>query len=140
MQVFHAIAPTVGQKYGKFVEDTVHPLNYKRLKDGSQPFFFDINGDLINDVLYMNETSSGAADNEIYVRLGLEKDGSTFSEPTNFNEYLLLGGAKDALGNTCYSPIAGDAISSPNSNSFLDLNGDCMSDIFLQKQRFNSAT
>jgi hypothetical protein len=26
-------------------------------------------------------------------------------------------------------------ISSPHSNSFVDLNGDCMPDLFLQKQR-----
>ena len=35
----------------------------------------------------------------------------------------------------CLDPTPGDMISSPHSNSFVDLNGDCMPDIFLQKQR-----
>jgi len=33
----------------------------------------------------------------------------------------------------CRSPEDDDIISTPHSNSFLDLNGDCMPDIFLQK-------
>ena len=31
----------------------------------------------------------------------------------------------------CKTPAPGDLISSPHSNSFLDLDGDCMPDIFL---------
>jgi integrin alpha FG-GAP repeat containing protein 1 len=37
-------------------------------------------------------------------------------------------------------PVAGDLISAPHSNSFLDLDGDCMPDIFLQKQRIKFNT
>jgi hypothetical protein len=37
----------------------------------------------------------------------------------------------------CVDPNYNDTISSPNSNSFLDLNGDCMPDIFLQRTRVN---
>jgi hypothetical protein len=36
---------------------------------------------------------------------------------------------------SCFNPSPLDIISSPHSNSFVDLNGDCMPDIFLQKQR-----
>lgn len=38
----------------------------------------------------------------------------------------------------CKTPTPGDLISSPHSNSFLDLDGDCMPDIFLQKTHINS--
>lgn len=31
----------------------------------------------------------------------------------------------------CIEPAAGDYMSSPHSTSFLDLNGDCMADIFM---------
>jgi len=37
----------------------------------------------------------------------------------------------------CVDPNYNDTMSSPNSNSFLDLNGDCMPDIFLQRTRVN---
>ena len=37
--------------------------------------------------------------------------------------------------NRCLNPTAADQISSPHSNSYVDLDGDCMPDIFLQKQK-----
>ena len=79
-------------------------------------------------------TSPVAVNNkyEIMVAQGKNKDGSKFELNKKFEDFLLLG--TTYLGNVCHTPVAEDYISAPNSNSFIDLNGDCMSDIFLQKQ------
>jgi hypothetical protein len=39
---------------------------------------------------------------------------------------------------SCKDPAPSDIFSSPHSNSFVDLDGDCMPDIFLQKQAVKS--
>jgi len=36
---------------------------------------------------------------------------------------------------TCQMPRRDDLMSTPHSTSFLDLNGDCMPDIFMQRQQ-----
>ena len=43
---------------------------------------------------------------------------------------------KPTQDQNCLEPAIGDYMSSPHSTSFLDLNGDCMADIFMQKTRF----
>ena len=84
----------------------------------------------------MMYTSPVAVNNkyEILIALGLDKAGTKFDLNQKFNDYLLTG---TYLGNQCHTPVAEDYISAPHSNSFIDLNGDCMSDIFLQKQHRN---
>ena len=37
----------------------------------------------------------------------------------------------------CKDPNKQDSLSVPHSSSFIDLDGDCMADIFLTKQHFN---
>lgn len=46
-----------------------------------------------------------------------------------FSDYVLT--SKD--NSMCLDPNFSDIISTPHSNSYLDLNGDCMPDIFLTK-------
>lgn len=64
---------------------------------------------------------------KILVALGKDIMGYEF-EIKDFNDFLIM----DEL---CQTPDPDDIISSPHSNSYLDLNGDCMPDIFLQKQK-----
>ena len=40
----------------------------------------------------------------------------------------------------CKSPDNSDTISIPNSNAFIDFNGDCMADIFLTRQKSDGST
>lgn len=89
----------------------------------------DINGDLISDLIYTSPVPINEDEYEIMVARGLDKAGTKFDINDKFNNYLIKD--KDELGNVCYSPVAEDFISSPNSNSFIDLNGDCMADIFM---------
>lgn len=51
-----------------------------------------------------------------------------------FSDFVLT--SKD--NSMCLDPNYSDIISTPHSNSYLDLNGDCMPDIFLTK--VNSTT
>lgn len=45
-------------------------------------------------------------------------------------QYFLVDPSDD---DNCIQPQYGDIMSTPHSTSFLDLNGDCMPDIFMQK-------
>lgn len=73
---------------------------------------------------------------EIMIALGLNKEGSLFDVNKKFRDYLIKD--MDILGNKCHSPVYEDSISTPHSSSFIDLNGDCMPDIFMQKQHKNT--
>jgi hypothetical protein len=71
-----------------------------------------------------------SASKEITLALGEDSLGEKFKLNVDINDFL-ISNAEDP---SCKNPVAEDIISSPHSNSFVDLNGDCMPDIFLQKQ------
>ena len=60
------------------------------------------------------------------VAIGIDTAGEKF-EHQEFTNFLITNDQEPM----CKTPAAGDLISSPHSNSFLDLDGDCMPDIFL---------
>jgi hypothetical protein len=66
----------------------------------------------------------------IKVAIGMDHKSEAF-EFKSFSDFLVTH-SEDA---GCLDPTPGDLISSPHSNAFIDLDGDCMPDIFLQKQR-----
>ena len=67
-------------------------------------------------------------DKKIKVALGRSKDSSRFK----FIEFkdMILSSADDS---NCLDFNGEDEISSPHSNTFVDLNGDCIPDIFLTR-------
>lgn len=66
--------------------------------------------------------------NDKQIKVLISKDGIGQNyEPKLFSDFVL---SNDENAD-CIDPYFNDTISSPNSNSFLDLNGDCMPDIFL---------
>jgi len=67
---------------------------------------------------------------KIQVALGKDTNGEKFAIK-DFSSFIIKSSEMEG----CLDPTPGDVISSPHSNSFIDLNGDCMPDIFLQKQR-----
>lgn len=66
--------------------------------------------------------------NKMVVLLALDAVGERF-DVKSFNDFLVS--SEDDPN--CIKPDENSFISTPHSNSFLDLNGDCMADIFLQK-------
>ena len=69
-----------------------------------------------------------APDKTIKVAVSQSLESKTF-EFNDFSDYLI----PNSEDPTCLDPVPGDSISDPHSNSFLDLNGDCVPDIFMQK-------
>ena len=67
---------------------------------------------------------------KIQVALGQDTIGEKFVIK-DFSSFII----KSTEMEGCLDPTPGDIISSPHSNSYIDLDGDCMPDIFLQKQR-----
>ena len=65
---------------------------------------------------------------KVAVSKSLESIKFEYADFTSF----LISSSEDS---DCKDPTPGDMISNPHSNSFLDLNGDCIPDIFLQKSR-----
>ena len=60
--------------------------------------------------------------------LGGSKDSSTF-EIKDFSEFLLANKEDE----NCLDASSTDVVSTPHSNSFVDLNGDCNPDIFMTR-------
>ena len=66
--------------------------------------------------------------NDKQIKVLISKDGIGQNyEHKLFSDFVLSNDENP----DCIDPYFNDTISSPNSNSFLDLNGDCMPDIFL---------
>ena len=63
-------------------------------------------------------------------RIMVATPGVKNSIPTNFDLYLK---------SDCAQPQANSVLSTPHSAAFLDLDGDCMPDLFLTKQLFDEA-
>jgi len=63
------------------------------------------------------------------VSLGTED--FSFQTPKNFFGQYVLSSADDP---NCKEPNTKDMISFPNSNAFVDFDGDCMPDLFLTRQ------
>ena len=80
------------------------------------------------DVLYQS------VDDGIKVALGTS-DNKKFETVEFFDNFVLS--SKDDPN--CKDPNTADQISLPNSNAFIDLNGDCVADLFLTRQTGSAA-
>lgn len=65
---------------------------------------------------------------KIKVALGQSLNSKTYSI-IDFSDFVI----KNSENEECLDPSEDDVISMPHSNSFLDLDGDCMPDIFMNK-------
>ena len=79
------------------------------------------------DILYQSESSG------MQVALGTMNDPGKFSV-VKFSEFIVTD------DENCATPSSSDLISIPNSNAFVDFNGDCMADIFLTRQKADGST
>ena len=60
-------------------------------------------------------------------------DPSNF-QVVNFSDFLVTD------DDNCKTPSSSDLISIPNSNAFIDFDGDCLADIFLTKQKSDGSS
>ena len=115
---------------GAFVELTDSKLNNLQLHEQTQPFILDIDGDMRTDLVYVEPPINGGKP-KIRVALGRSGD-STEYEAVDFSTFVYQN-SEDA---DCLDDPHPDAIiSQPHSSAYLDLNGDCLPDIFMNKQR-----
>lgn len=91
---------------------------------GSQPLALDVNGDQAMDLLYQSSSDG------IKVAIGSRDDPLSFTSQDFFSQYVVT----NAQNADCSDPNKSDLISFPNSNAFIDLNGDCLADIVLTRQ------
>ena len=80
--------------------------------------------------MYVIPPNESSKTPQIRIALGKDAYGEQFELNVSTADFIIPK-AEDA---SCIDPDPVDIISSPHSNSFVDLNGDCMPDIFLQKQ------
>ena len=73
----------------------------------------------------MYEVSSGQKP-QLNMALGKDKRGNDF-KIDQFKKSIIT----NKQDSECLDPSPDDFISSPHSNAYIDLNGDCMPDIFL---------
>ena len=65
---------------------------------------------------------------KIMMLIAQDAIGQNFiSQP--FSDFIIT----NQQDSSCFDPAPNDIFSEPHSNSFVDLDGDCMPDIFLQK-------
>ena len=84
----------------------------------------DANTDQSMDLLYQSEADG------IKIAIGSRIDPLSYTVEDFFTNYAL-----SAQDNTdCKNPNTSDLISMPNSNAFIDLNGDCLPDLVLTRQ------
>lgn len=77
------------------------------------------------DFIYQDGSSE---EPKLKVALGKSKDSSQF-EFKDFSEFLIT----NAEDKNCLDWNEADLISTPHSNTYVDLNGDCIPDIFLTR-------
>jgi integrin alpha FG-GAP repeat containing protein 1 len=95
--------------------------------------FFDINGDMKTDMVYIGIDANKKKAMMIALGDSFNSTSFTFKPLIEF----FLSSSEDK---TCLDPNLEDMISNPHSNSFLDLNGDCIPDIFLTKESIDKKT
>ena len=118
------------QASGKANSQYVWELEQNELSDtnlapGSQPMTLDVNGDQAMDLLYELPANGG-----IRVSLGSRLDSSKWTQEDFFSKYVLTSTDNP----NCKTPNTSDSISIPDSNAFLDLNGDCLPEIVLTRE------
>ena len=84
----------------------------------------DVNGDQAMDLLYELSGNGG-----IKVSLGSRSEPSKWTQHDFFRNYVLTS----AENPNCKTPNTSDSLSIPDSNAFLDLNGDCLPEIVLTR-------
>jgi len=104
-------------------------LTNNSLAPNTQPMILDINADQVMDVLFQSESDG------IKVALGSPHFTASSEDPGiftigNFADFVMTP-AEDA---NCKQFDSTASISIPNSNAFIDFNGDCLADIFLTRQ------
>lgn len=119
----------------KFVYQTsrVQSMTFMEVKDwynltrDSQPFIGDLNGDMIDDIIFNN------ANNDNFTNAGQGRLNVAIFMP-NKNEYDIHNFKNALVDEDCgglTSQIENPLLSTPHSVAMPDFDGDCMSDLFI---------
>lgn len=104
----------------KGYDESNHPI---KIESNSHPWIADLNGDFLEDVMYTDPSS-----NKIKI---------AFQAIANGEEVLIIRDFYEAIPMTKLEPdcitkgLPNARMTSPHSMSMIDLDGDCMSDLFL---------
>jgi hypothetical protein len=84
----------------------------------------DINGDQAMDIMFQAES-----DGIITVAIGDRDEPGKYTSWNFFDNYIV----SETENSNCLQPNKTDLTSIPNSNAFIDFDGDCMPDLFLTR-------
>lgn len=99
------------------------------LTQDSQPFIGDLNGDMIDDVLFNNQDDVASTRQNGKLNVALYNPDTNRYDIGNFRELMVdpeCGGVQSMIDNP--------EMTTPHSAAMLDFDGDCMADLFLTVQ------
>ena len=92
-----------------------------QIEAGSQPFIADLNGDFLEDILYTDPTTHK-------IMVALQKRNPNELNIRDFDSSMLV---QDETEGCLQRKTGIKKLSTPHSTSLIDLDGDCMSDLFM---------
>lgn len=100
-------------------------LDYFQLLKGSQPLFIDVNGDSYTDIVFSPASSSTTKNIQVSL---FNSNTETFNSSTQsfFENYVIETNGCQSIPNKAELHL-----SYPNYSSILDLNSDCIADVFM---------
>ena len=99
------------------------------LTQDSQPFIGDLNGDMIDDILFNNQDDVASTRQNGKLNVALYNPETNKYDVGNFRELMVdpdCGGVQ--------SMVDSPELTTPHSAAMLDFDGDCMADLFLTVQ------
>lgn len=97
------------------------------LVDDVEPFFLDLTGDGLEDILYSRKAIGDAkGELAILVQKQGEEGEVTWEKKTFEDDYRT-----NLSGDCLETPVIPTELANPHFNSYQDLNGDCIPDLFL---------
>lgn len=115
------------QNRGQFDEMVKSQLN---LQYDTQPFFADFNGDLKLDILFTDTAGS--------LKVAFQVKDSDYD--MTIKDFIGSVALSKAEADYCLDPVATEQLSKPHSATYVDLDGDCMPDLFLTRKNGDEYT
>ena len=96
----------------------------------TQPFFADFGGDKKQDILYSDPAGN--------IKVAVQQSNGHYD--LTIEDFTTSVALSNAEVDYCMDPNSDSKLSIPHSSTFIDLDGDCMPDIFLTRASGNSYT
>ena len=134
-KTLEALNKFVGQNHMVFKTEGMKSISFEELPEiiyltqDSQPFIGDLNGDMIDDVLFNNQDDVASTRQNGKLNVALYNPETNKYDVGNFRELMVdpeCGGVQSMIENP--------ELTTPHSAAMLDFDGDCMADLFLTVQ------